>query len=58
MRFHRLPPPTDDDIQTLVLAIEQRMKRVLGRGRAAGAGAGLKNVAEVSPSEVTRIQGQ
>jgi len=64
VRFHRLRPPTDADIQTLVLAIEQRMKRVLGRWRAAGAGAGLKNVAllvqcaEVSPNEVTRIQGQ
>jgi len=59
-----LPPPTDVDIQTLVLAQEQRMKRVLNRWRAAGAGASPENVAllvqcaEVSPSELTRIQSQ
>ena len=43
VRFHRLPPPTDDDIRTLVLAQEQRMKRVLDRWRAAGAGASLSD---------------
>jgi len=45
VRFHRLPPPTDDNIRTLALAIEQRMKRVLDRWRAAGAGAKLESLA-------------
>ena len=63
VRFHRLPPPTDEDIEAVVLAIEHRMKRVLDRWRAAGAGAKLESLAllaqcaTASPSELTRIQG-
>jgi len=62
-RFHRLAPPSDADIEALVLATEQRVNRVLCRwrtSRPSGHPAGtqvLLQCTTTAPVEQLRIQG-
>jgi len=62
-RFHRLPPPTDSDIEALVLATEQRVNRVLccwqaSRPNKHPAGTQLLlQCTTTAPHEQLRIQG-